>query len=316
MVKEWKEVSTVRSTGRQVDAAINVAVYTFNAAGSKIESVDVFVQTPKYLHAFGLNCTQPPSPRTSCGAPGGPAMPPPAMVTMSLPSSAPILAKFAPSPPQPAYQRDEATHCFEFDTTGMPSYVRGMAQGFWYFEGPVVPSPGVSVLSLYANGPNSNEAPIIGTLSLQYSTDYMSATVASVSCSPTSWCSLWPTQLINGSASPASYTSEAYCLWNATATRGTAADLTSEWTSSQGTTYMCSTPTATQANAVSGSWLYINGATECASRGRSYPCTNNNGPYNIDSVTARLPDGGGVLITQARATRSNQVDAPARGVIS
>ena len=222
------------------------------------------------------------------------------MVTMSLPPDAPVIQKFKPSPAAPAYQRDEATHCFEFDHAGMPTYVRGTSQGYWYFEGNVVPYPAVSVLSLYANGPGSSEAPIIGTLSLKYAADYLSATVVSVSCSPTSWCSLWPTMLVNGSASPSAYTSDAYCLWREGVTRGTASTLLSEWTSAQGTTYFCSTPSATQANGASGSWLYKNARNECQSRGETYPCKDNNGPYSKDSVTAKLPDGGGVLITQAR----------------
>ena len=98
--------------------------------------------------------------------PPGSIVPPPPMVTMSLPPDAPVINKFKPSPAAPAYQRDEATHCFEFDHAGMPTYVRGTSQGYWYFEGNVVPYPAVSVLSLYANGPDSSEAPIIGTLSL------------------------------------------------------------------------------------------------------------------------------------------------------
>jgi len=54
VVKLWTENITVERTGGVIDDAINVAVYTMNTAGNKIQTVDVYAQTPKYLQGYEL----------------------------------------------------------------------------------------------------------------------------------------------------------------------------------------------------------------------------------------------------------------------
>ena len=54
IVKQWAEYSVTKSGG-VVDDAVNTVTYTFNAAGTKIQAVAVYVETPKYMEAFGLS---------------------------------------------------------------------------------------------------------------------------------------------------------------------------------------------------------------------------------------------------------------------
>jgi hypothetical protein len=170
----------------------------------------------------------------------------------------------------------------------------GTAQGYWYFEGPVNDG-GVSVLALYANQYSFGQYPVVGTLSIQYAADYLSSQIIAVSCQPSYMCNLWPSSLVNGMSSSVDQIS--YCFYNASAVAGTATDLVSKWTSAQGTTWMCSYPNSANPNAVNGSWQYINSPGECASRGESYPCTNNFGPYS-DGITLTTPSGKGMIVTQ------------------
>ena len=214
---------------------------------------------------------------------------------MTIPDSA-LIDAFMPSPAYPAFQRNEIYHCFSFDSsTGKPNYVRGTAQGYWYFEGPVNDGS-VSVLGIYSNQLEFDNNPIVGTLSLQYASDYMSADIISVSCQPSSLCNDWPSSLENG-VDGSSVDTISYCLYDPTSTPGTVTDLLSKWTSAQGTTWMCSFPNAMNPNAVNGSWLYENDAEECASRGESYPCPANQGPYK-NGISVTLPSEKGMIVTQ------------------
>ena len=54
VVKQWAEDSSGGKAVKPVHEATNTVVYTFNAAGTKIQRVQVFVETYKYLEAFGL----------------------------------------------------------------------------------------------------------------------------------------------------------------------------------------------------------------------------------------------------------------------
>ena len=61
----------------------------------------------------------------------------PSSVILSIPDGD-LTDFFLPSPPGNPFQRNESYHCFEIGlTTGYPNYVSGVAQGFWYFEGPI-----------------------------------------------------------------------------------------------------------------------------------------------------------------------------------
>jgi hypothetical protein len=217
----------------------------------------------------------------------------PSTVIYAIPQGQ-LTDSFDPSPPG-AFNQSEAVHCFSMGSNGVPNFVRGMAQGYWYYEGPIVPGQ-PSILSLLANAPVLGQPSIIGTMAIQYAPDFMSATIISVSCSPSSWCSKWPSQLVAGRA--ASVDTVTSCLWQSGVQRGNSSALISKWKSGQGTTWMCSTPTSTQVNAVSGSWLYNNNQAECKARGEKYPCTPNYGPYTVDSMVTTLSDGGGMLMSQ------------------
>ena len=120
--------------------------------------------------------------------------------------------------------------------------------------------------------------------------------MVSVTCSPSSWCALWPSELVNGRAAEADFDTATYCLWEPGVTRGTASELVSKWSSPTGTTWMCPEPGG--GNQVNGSWLYINNAETCiVQTGQAYPCPNNTGPY-YNGIQATLGDGGGLVITQ------------------
>ena len=48
LVELWTQPSIL-------DDAVNTVTYTFNAAGTKIQAVAVYVETPKYMEAFGMS---------------------------------------------------------------------------------------------------------------------------------------------------------------------------------------------------------------------------------------------------------------------
>ena len=71
VVKQWAEDSSGGKAVQPVKEAVNTVVYTFNAAGTKIQRVQVFVETRKYLEAFGLpnnNEETPPSNQSGSSA--------------------------------------------------------------------------------------------------------------------------------------------------------------------------------------------------------------------------------------------------------
>jgi hypothetical protein len=196
-----------------------------------------------------------------------------------------------------AYQRDETYHCFDVDSNGFPTYVRGVAQGYWYFEGPIT-NDGLAVLVLYTNDLRFGEYPITGSLTLNYTLDFTTATVNSVACSPSYLCDRWPTELTGGVDASLTGSQEVVnCMYNRTAPLAGLNAVVSEFSSATGTTYFCSNPTTYQPSAVNGSWVYINNAANCASRNEDYPCPNNVGPYN-NGIGKTLPDGKGFIITQ------------------
>jgi hypothetical protein len=193
---------------------------------------------------------------------------------------------------------NQSFHCFDFDSTGRPDYVRGLAQGYWYYSGPIAAQGQVSVLSIYANNPENHEYALVGTMRINYTSNFLSATDILVTCQPSSWCALWPTELVNGRSLDTNlYPTETYCLYQAGATPGSYSDMLSEWTSAQGTTWMCAAPTPTESMATNGSWNFINDQSECESRGETYPCYNNSGPY-YNGLAVTLPNGAGLLVTQ------------------
>lgn len=135
-------------------------------------------------------------------------------------------------------------------------------------------------------------------MTIRYANDFLSASDISVNCQPSSWCSLWPNTLVNGrSLNTATYPTTTYCLYDPSVPAGTYQNLLSEWTSDQGTTWMCSAPQPDNVMAANGSWNFINNADECASRGETFPCLNNSGTY-YNALTATQPNGAGAIITQ------------------
>jgi hypothetical protein len=197
------------------------------------------------------------------------------------------------------FMNNQSFHCFsDFDGTGRPTYVRGMAQGYWYYSGPIAAAGNVSVLSIYANNPTYKEYPLVGTMRIKYASDFLSATNILVTCQPSSWCALWPTQLINGkSLNPSVYPTEINCLYDIGETPGTYSAMLSKWTSAQGSNWVCAAPTPTESMAINGSWLYVLSNPECLIFDEAYPCLNNSGPY-FNGLTATLPNDAGILLTQ------------------
>jgi hypothetical protein len=227
----------------------------------------------------------------------------PSQVMMEMPMGD-LVNKFAPQsycfPPSGdcPYMTNQTFHCFDFDSNGVPNYVRGLAQGYWYYSGPVAAEGQTSVLAIYANNPTNHEYALVGSMTIQYSSDFLSAKKIAVTCLPSSWCSLWPNKLVNGIAlDNADYSTTTNCLWSPTLTPGGYEALLSKWSASDGTTWMCSDPTTTAITGTNGSWNYINSAPQCASRGESYPCLNNSGPY-YNGMGITLPDEAGLLVTQ------------------
>ena len=136
----------------------------------------------------------------------------------------------------------------------------GLAQGYWYFEGPI-DNDGLAILALYTNDLRFGEYPITGSLTLNYNLDFTTATVNSVACSPSYLCDRWPTQLTGGVDANLSESDEVVnCLYNRTAPLAGLNAVVSEFSSTTGTTYFCSNPTVYQPSAVNGSWIYINNA--------------------------------------------------------
>jgi hypothetical protein len=227
-------------------------------------------------------------------------MPYPTQVLMYMPSGD-LVDKFAPQDPCLGdgcpYQPNNTFHCFDFNDEGTPNYVRGLAQGYWFFSGPVAPDQ-LNVLAVYANDPTDKQFPLVGYMTIKYASDFMSASNITVTCQPSSWCSLWPSELVNGvELSTTTYPTTTYCLYDPASVAGTYTDLLSEWTSAQGTTWMCLAPQPDENMAVNGSWNFVNNADECASRGETYPCLNNSGTY-YNAIAGSQPNGAGIVITQ------------------
>jgi len=197
------------------------------------------------------------------------------------------------------FMNNQSFHCFsDFDGTGRPTYVRGMAQGYWYYSGPIADAGSVSVLSIYANDPTYKEYPLVGTMRINYTSDFLSATDILVTCQPSSWCALWPTNLLEfKTLDTKDYPTTKYCLYDADQTPGNYSALLSKWTSAQGSNWVCAAPTPTESMAINGSWLYVLSEPECLIFDTVYPCLNNSGPY-FNGITSTLPNGAGILLTQ------------------
>jgi hypothetical protein len=219
----------------------------------------------------------------------------PSSVILSIPVGA-LTDYFDPSGPGNPFQRNESYHCFGFGSDGKPNYVSGTAQGFWYFEGPIHPGE-VNVIPFTANALSFDDGPVSGFMYIKYADDYLSATDVSFQASDCEMCSSWPSTMIAGRALPdTSMGAEKLCFYNSTAPVGTPNDLLSQWTAVFGTTYMCAAPTTTNPMGVNGSWTYINQPSDCESRGETYPCPNNYGPYN-QGLMMTMPSGKGLIAT-------------------
>ena len=185
----------------------------------------------------------------------------PLSMRYTIPDGA-LVNTFDESPPASggAYQRNESYHCFDLDSNNFPTYVRGIAQGYWYFEG-LIASDGLAVLSIDTNDLRFGEYPITGSLTLNYTLDFTTADVISVACSPSYLCDRWPTQLTGGIDASLTGSEEVVnCMYNRTAPVAGVSTVVSQFSSSTGTTYFCSNPTYYQPSAVNGSWIYINNA--------------------------------------------------------
>lgn len=201
--------------------------------------------------------------------------------------------------------------CYEYDAKGVPIYVRGTAQGWWYFEGSVSPSNPSDLtflsasMELYSNNPVRGSQSIAGTITLSgKAADFTSSgspLKVVVSCSPSlsSWCDDWPStisyapnQLFNPKASQDDINkfTTANCFWIKGTSRGTASDLLSYkiYNPTLGTTYFCKPPASQDnPNAVYGSWDFI-----------PYAGAFFNGPYLPNSSMQTLPDSSGLITTQ------------------
>ena len=196
---------------------------------------------------------------------------------------------------QGAYFANQSYHCFD-ETAGFPTYVRGLTSGYFYFEGPVQ-DDGVAVVAVYANDIRYGYYPIAGSLTLNYTLDLSRVQKVAYSCQPSYLCEAWPEYLTNGMdvTDVADFSTVDQCLYNRTATAGNLTTILSEFTSAQGTSYMCSNPTLYRPSAVNGSWYYQALGDECATRPED--CPPNEGPY-VNGIGQLLPDGKGFVATQ------------------
>ena len=209
-----------------------------------------------------------------------------------------LVNTFEPSPSNSLFQRDVSYHCFDLDTNGNPTYVRAVTSGYFYFEGNIA-SDGSITAVIYMNDLRFGYYPIVGSISLNYTTDFTEVNILSTSCQPSYLCDRWVQtgKLTSGQAPTGTFNSPQLCFYNRTASPGSLSAVVSEFSSDQGQTYFCSNPTYYNPNAVNGSWLYINALSDCSSRGLTYPCPNNTGPYT-NGIGETLPDGKGFIATQ------------------
>jgi hypothetical protein len=200
---------------------------------------------------------------------------------------------FSPVHSPGAYFANQSIHCFD-ETDGAPTYVRGLTSGYFYFEGQI-DSNGLAVVVVYTNDIRYGYYPIAGSLTLNYTLDFSTVEKVAYSCQPSYLCDAWPTTLTDGMDISSTVNTVDQCLYNRTATPGNLTTILSEFSSAQGTSYMCSNPTKYHPNAVNGSWYYIPSGDECNTRPPG--CPNNEGPYN-NGIGELLPDGKGFVATQ------------------
>jgi len=181
-------------------------------------------------------------------------------------------------------------HCFSYGNDGMPNYVHGTAQTFWAFEGPIDSSRTAST-QLYAVNPFTS-APITGTLTLTYSTDFSAAEVSVSGCSD-ALCESWPATLFDGTSNFADASAPAnVCLWSEGSPVVSKAQLIDHtWQGDQGDIWMCNS----SGYSVVGSFTHQMTPKECIAEGLPSSCPLLTGAYT--GTAADTSTGRGIVLT-------------------
>lgn len=201
---------------------------------------------------------------------------------LTIPNS-PLKTLFVPGATD---HRSYAFFCFTVGSNGQPTYAHGTAQSYWYFQGPVNANR-TATLALYAVNAFTG-APITGTMTVQFSSNFQAATAVSISNCVDAQCALWPTSLSDGTPTFAEASNtESICLWVAgEAAVSRSALLDHLWQGAQGVTNIC-----TASNGIVGSFTYERSAAECAADNLPPSCPLLHGSYDGSALSTETGRG-------------------------